>query len=197
MTLRFRCECGQKLRCPDDKLGKRAKCPKCANWVRVPESATYDTIAEQAKPKKQEPVKSEPGSSLEKKVQIVVADSSEADRKPLVVMLQQHGYRVFEANDGPQAVDAIREHRPRCAVLDVKLDILSGFQVIEQIRNMNNAKNDAVWNTPVIMTTAKLRGRDKQYSMSLGAKGYFLKPVTPAQICPKIEKEVAGHEAGH
>lgn len=198
MTLRFRCECGQKLRCPEEKLGKRAKCPKCSQWVRVPESMTYDTTAQRVerKARKKEEVKAGNGSSPEEKIPVVVADSAEGDRKQLVTMLTQHGYRVFEAGDGPQAVDLIREKKPHCAVLDVKLDILSGFQVMEQLRSPSNPKNDVAWKIPVIMTTAKMRGRDKQYSMSLGAKAYLVKPLMPAQICPKVEKEVARYVSG-
>jgi len=192
MTLRFSCECGQKLRSPDDKVGRRARCPNCSNWVIVPRSASYETVAERAAPKPGEGGAGEAGGpSGGSNRRVVVADSVEEDRARLAAMLREHGYEVFEAANGPEAVEVIRRIKPHCAVLDVRLDMMSGFKVIDQIRNPSNPKNDAVWNVPVIMTTSKLRGRDKQYSMSLGAKGYFVKPVTPAQICPRVEKEVS------
>ena len=189
MTLRFSCECGQKLKCPDDRLGRSARCPKCSNWVLVPNSASYDTIAERVE-SKTDSVSEAEGSLSASNRRVVVADSVEEDRFRLIAMLREHGYDVFDAANGPEAVEVIRRIQPHCAVLDVKLDMMSGFKVIDQIRNLANPKNDVVWNVPVIMTTSKLRGRDKQYSMSLGAKGYFVKPLTPAQICPRLEKEV-------
>lgn len=187
MPLRFHCECGQKLKCPEEKLGKRARCPKCGASLRVPQSDTYDTLAEKVAPKHKERGE----SSDEKAMRVVVADSVAEDREHLSTMLRQHGYKVSEAADGPQAVELIREKKPDAAILDIKLDILSGFQVVDTIRNPGNPKNEAVWKTPIIMSTAKLRGRDKQYAMSLGAKGFFLKPILPAQICPRLEKAIS------
>ena len=40
----------------------------------------------------------------------------------------------------------------------------------------------------MLMTTSRLRGRDKQYAMSLGVGGYFSKPVKPAKFFPRLEK---------
>ena len=37
MPIRFRCQCGQKLRVGDDKVGQRAKCPRCKSFVSVPD----------------------------------------------------------------------------------------------------------------------------------------------------------------
>lgn len=194
MPLRFRCQCGQKLKTGEDLVGKRARCPKCRQWLRVPQSDTYETVAEAAAVKKDKPVRKlavkPEAPPADEKARVVIADSVDEDRKLLATMLREHGYHVVEATDGPQAVEAIRAEKPDAIILDVKLDILSGFQVVEQIHNPGNDKNAKVWNTPVLMTTGRLRGRDKQYSMSLGVKGFFTKPLTPAQLCARLEKEV-------
>ena len=203
MALKFCCECGQKLKTGDDLVKKRAKCPKCGKWLRVPQSDSYDTVAKPAEARKRKkskkasaetPPESQPDSS---KARIVIADSMEEDLQNLETLLRQHGYEVITANDGPEAVELIRSERPDAIILDVKLDILSGFQVVEHIRNPTNPKNDAVWTTPVLMTTERSRGRDKQYAMSLGVKGFFGKPIAPAQLCFRLEKEISrqpGHE---
>ena len=188
MPLRFRCECGQKLKCPDEALDKRAKCPKCGLWLHVPNSSSYDTVADPSHAKGEE----EHPSDVDK-LRVVVADSQDSARGYLAVMLREHGYLVFEANDGAKAIELIRDKKPHAAILDVRLDSMSGFQVVEQIHNPANPRNEDVWSIPVIMTTDKLRGRDKQYSMSLGAKAFFVKPLTPADICHRLEKEASGY----
>ncbi len=125
------------------------------------------------------------------KVLILVADSNARDRRMTAQILQEHNYVVLEAADGPKALELIRAERPAAAVLNVKLDILSGFQVVQQLRSPSNALNKDVWKTPVLMTTERLIGREKQYSMSIGARGYFMKPVRPSEICPKLERITA------
>ena len=110
-------------------------------------------------------------------------------------ILQDHNYVVLEAADGPKALELIRAERPAAALLNVKLDIMSGFQVVQQLRSPSNALNKEVWNMPVLMTTERLHGRDKQYSMSIGAHGYFVKPLQPAQICPKLERIAAKYQS--
>jgi CheY-like chemotaxis protein len=124
-------------------------------------------------------------------VRILVADSNAVDRRNTVRILQERNYIVFEAADGPKALEMIRAERPAAALLNVKLDIMSGFQVVQQLRSPANALNKEVWDTPVLMTTERLIGRDKQYSMSVGAHGCFEKPLKAAEICPKLEKIAA------
>lgn len=217
MPMRFRCACGQKLKSADDTVGKRARCPKCGKWLRVPESATYDTVASEiAHPDPASPAPADPaveakeGSSLHppvesgpsvkaaeatappvrEKARVVVADSIPQDLARTAEMLREHSYLVLEAPDGARALDLIRQERPDAVVVNVRLEGLSGFQVIQQLRNTANPLNQEVWDTPIMMTTEKILGRDKQYAMSLGVDGYFVKPLTPAQICAKLEKAV-------
>jgi len=204
MPIRFRCPCRQKLKASDEAAGKRAKCPKCSRWLRVPESGSYETVAEEVEPGRlaekepgaAEPAQAEPAPPPEErregvKGRVVVADSNPSDLKVTTRILRDHGYEVLEAEDGARAVEMIRKELPDAAVLDVRLDLLGGFKVIEQIRNPADVRNKQVWDMPVLMTTVKLRGRDKQYAMSLGVKGFFSKPVTPATLCSRLEKELS------
>jgi len=211
MPIRFRCPCGQKLKTPSEGLGKRAKCPKCGKQFRIPESATYETIAQEVPPENGKPAPPQPAgapapeptpaakapiaeSDAPKgemgKGRVLVADSLEDDLKKLVVILRDHGYVVLEATDGQKALDMVRSERPDAVILNVKLNLMSGFQVIQQLRNPANPVNKEIWDMPVLMVTEKLHGRDRQYAMSLGVDGYFVKPVPPAQICARLERAV-------
>jgi CheY-like chemotaxis protein len=128
------------------------------------------------------------------KLRILVADSNEKQRRMTARLLEEHDYVVSEAADGPRALELIRSERPAAVLLNVKLDILSGFQVLQQLRSPSNALNKEVWMTPVVMTTERGQGRDKQYSMSIGARGYFVKPLDASEICPKLQRIVAKHQ---
>jgi len=122
---------------------------------------------------------------------VVVADGAADDLKSLSDMLRNHGYEVIETTDGEKAIELIRKESPDATVLDIQLENLAGFQVIKQIRDVANQLNKDVWKIPVLMTTAKIRGRDKQYAVSVGVQAYFAKPLSPAQVCSRLEKEIA------
>jgi CheY-like chemotaxis protein len=127
------------------------------------------------------------------KARILLADSSKMDREETADILRKHNYAVLEVADGALALDMIRKERPDAAVLNVKLEGMSGFQVLHQMRSMANVLNKDVWNMPVLMTTERLHGRDKQYAISLGVEGYFVKPVPAARFAARLEKIIVRH----
>lgn len=208
MPLRFSCPCGHKFKTRGEVVGKRARCPQCGRLIRIPESGTYDTVAEEASPgpgKATAPVpvglpaepqgRTEQASGGEGWARVVVADSVAEARAATSTILRDHGYVVIEVADGAQAIELIRKERPSAVVLDVRLDNLSGFQVLQQLRNPANPRNKDIWNLPVVMTTRDIRGRDKQYALSLGVKGFYAKPVQPAILCERLEKDITRQRA--
>lgn len=174
---RFKCPCGKILSVPEAAAGKKAKCPGCGRLLRVPEAQAGPT-ADVA----------EPEDTGDHKGRIVLAESRSADRDSAERMLADHGYRVFVAEDGEKAVDLIRRHKPDLAIVDLKTDKLSGFQVIKAITDQFHPQNREVWQTPFLMTTSKVTGRDRQYAISLGVMHYYAKPLVPAKVCARIER---------
>ena len=116
MSLRFSCPCGQKLKTPDGSAHKRARCVKCNRWLRIPDSAVYETIA-QAVEAPSDAVKPEPtdhgtgefnAAPLARTLPlppnnhnkltapiILVADSDSSARARTVAMLKEHAYAVI------------------------------------------------------------------------------------------------------
>jgi len=207
MAIRFRCPCGEKVKAHQGAEGRHIKCPHCQAVLRVPDDgkSTYETVtvavtlaSVEAHSAGATPAASAEATAAEvspdaesAKMLILVADSNAKDRRMTARLLQERNYAVLEAADGPTALELIRAQRPAAVLLNVKLDIMSGFQVVQQLRSPSNILNKEVWTTPVLMTTELLHGRDKQYSMSIGAHGYFVKPLEPSQICPKLERITA------
>lgn len=198
MAIRFRCTCGQKLEVADQAAGKRGRCPNCEHWLKIPHSFSVDTVDTKEETAELAPVQGSmaelpsPGRSAATAPngRVAVADSHEGCRKSLAAMLREHDYIVQEAQDGPTAIIMIRIMQPDAAIIDTKLALETGFHVAETIRSPLRTTNKALWKMPILMTTAVLSGRDKQYAMHLGACGYFVKPVTAAELCPRLEKAI-------
>ena len=155
-------------------------------------------MAEAASPAPAEGSKAEPHSrgpaaAAGQKGRVVVADGHKGHLKNLAAMLREQGYTVLEAQDGPTTIRLIRITRPDAAIVDMKLEADTGFHVLEAIRDPLRTTDKAVWEMPILMTTAVMNGRNAQYAIHLGAFGYFVKPVDASELCPKLEKAIRAY----
>lgn len=112
---------------------------------------------------------------------ILVVDD-EPDITALVAYhLARSGYRVSTAANGLEALQAAREEQPALVVLDLMLPELSGFEVLERIRN-----DKSLADTPVLMLTARREEPDRVQGLSLGADDYLVKPFSPQELVLRV-----------
>ncbi len=91
------------------------------------------------------------------------------------------GDQVVVVNDGVQALDyllatnAFRSRSPgypAVVLLDVKLPLVDGFEVLQQIRSHPGTRL-----LPVVVLTSSNQERDRQRAYELGANGYVVKTI--------------------
>ena len=113
------------------------------------------------------------------KGRILVVDD---DRLVLITVthgLSQAGYEVFDADNGDDAILAAREHRPDLALLDIRMEGKSGFDVAEYLRD--------VARIPFMFLSAYADEKTIAQVRSLGAIDYLVKPVDVSRIVPAVE----------
>ncbi len=105
------------------------------------------------------------------------------DEAPIVELLRGYlaaeGMDVVVAQDGPSAVEAVRERRPDVVVLDVMLPGMDGFEVLRQVRTFSDAY--------VIMLTARAEEIDRIVGLSVGADDYLVKPFSPRELVARVK----------
>jgi CheY-like chemotaxis protein len=79
------------------------------------------------------------------------------------------GYRVRLAENGRQALAAVREHRPDLLVLDVMMPEMSGFDVAAVLKN-----DPQTMDIPIIILSIL---EDKERGYRLGVDRYLTKPI--------------------
>lgn len=112
---------------------------------------------------------------------ILVVDDEEPIQELLKFNLENEGYNVLTAFDGPAALKIIEEKRPDLVVLDVMLPGMDGLEVCNQLR-----QNPKFRDLPVIMLTAKGEEIDKVLGLELGADDYLTKPFSPRELLARI-----------
>ena len=110
---------------------------------------------------------------------ILVVDDIEDIRSLLQEALQASGYHTLEAAGGREALSMIEAESPDLVILDIAMPVMSGFQVLRQLR-----KNSDI---PVIMLSARTDTVDKVESLELGADDYITKPFEIAEMIARVE----------
>lgn len=83
--------------------------------------------------------------------------------------LGKEGHQVFQAPNGPAALDIIRRENPDLILLDMKIPGMDGLEILRNIRKLNV-------DVKVIMMTAYGELDLIQEAMELGALAHFTKP---------------------
>lgn len=84
--------------------------------------------------------------------------------------LELEGFDIREVNNGEDALTAAIEFKPDLILLDAMMPKISGFDVLDILRNTPDTAN-----IRVIMLTALSQPKDKERAESLGADDYLVK----------------------
>jgi CheY-like chemotaxis protein len=84
--------------------------------------------------------------------------------------LELEGFELYEVNDGEQALQAAKEFQPDLILLDAMMPKISGFDVLDILRNTPETTN-----IKVVMLTALSQPKDKERAESLGVDDYLVK----------------------
>jgi response regulator NasT len=109
---------------------------------------------------------------------ILVVDDDRLVLATLASGLSQAGYHVLDADNGDDAILLAREHRPDLALLDIRMQGISGFDVAEYLRSKCLIPFMFLSAFADEHTAAKVR--------ELGAVAYLVKPVEIGQILPVV-----------
>jgi two-component system, OmpR family, response regulator MprA len=110
---------------------------------------------------------------------ILVAEDDRAVRESLVRALQLEGYTVASANNGAEALEAIRQSEPDVLLLDVSMPVVDGLTVCRVIRSEGNR-------LPVLMLTARTETSDRVAGLDAGADDYLPKPYDLDELLARI-----------
>ncbi len=95
--------------------------------------------------------------------------------------LQQQGFEVMEASDGPSALEIVRDEPPDVIVLDLMLPGMTGYDVLDVLR-----EDEATSAIPVVVLTAKSLRADRERSRGSGASAFLTKPFLPSELCAVV-----------
>lgn len=114
--------------------------------------------------------------------EILIADDDPILVEILKFRLEGAGHSVSVAKDGEEALAMVKSSAPQLIVLDSMMPILSGPEVLAQLKS-----DDAVRDIPVVMLTARDSEADIVAGLKGGAAEYLTKPFIPQELLVRIE----------
>lgn len=124
---------------------------------------------------------------MSNKGKILVVDDDRLVLATLTHGLAQAGYEVIDADNGDDAILLAREHRPELALLDIRMEGLSGFDVAAYLREHLQI--------PFMFLSAFADAETEGQVKALGAVDYLVKPLDIHQIVPAVAKAFANLRA--
>ena len=121
------------------------------------------------------------------KGKILVVDDDRLVLATLTHGLLQAGYEVIDTDNGDDAILLAREHRPDLALLDIRMEGKSGFDVAAYLREFLHM--------PFMFLSAFADDETVAKVKALGAVDYLVKPLEVKQILPAVEAAFAALQA--
>ena len=120
-------------------------------------------------------------------IRVVVADDETLFRSGLAMIVQAQDdlEMVAEANDGHEAVEAVRRHRPDVVLMDIQMPVLDGIKATKEIVRQELP-------TRVLILTTFGIDRNVYAALRGGASGFLLKTVPPSQLVEGVRVVASG-----
>ena len=112
---------------------------------------------------------------------ILIVDDAPVNLRMLARGLENEGYAILTAGDGPSARALAIERQPDLIILDIMMPGESGFDCMRQIR-----KDPRIAWIPVIFVTGVDRIESKLEGFELGAVDYITKPFYLAEVKARV-----------
>ena len=109
---------------------------------------------------------------------ILVVDDNDDAATTLAIALEQLGYVVETAYDGPSALEKAHAFRPDVALLDIGLPVMDGYELAARLRELGGAPQ----RPRLVAITGYGQESDRRRSAAAGFEKHLVKPVDLTQL---------------
>lgn len=120
-------------------------------------------------------------SGIRKRQTVLIVDDEPSLRALVHTTIESPVYQVIEARDGEEAWTLIKERKPTLVLLDIKMPLRSGFDILAAIR-----ADPELRGTQVMILTASDDQADIDKGILAGADFYLTKPFSPADLLARV-----------
>ncbi|HYV50633.1 MAG TPA: response regulator [Dongiaceae bacterium] len=110
------------------------------------------------------------------------------DDEPYIVesvsyVVRKAGYEVVVAEDGLEALNAVKREKPDLVFLDIMMPKISGYEVCRQVKEDPTTRS-----AYIVMLTARGQEEDERRALDMGADEFMTKPFSPRKMRAKLDE---------
>lgn len=116
---------------------------------------------------------------------ILIVEDNDLHMKLFRDLLESHGFRTEQTDDGIKVLDLTRQCRPDLILMDIQLRDVSGLDVVQWLKNDADLKS-----IPVVAVTAFAMKGDEEKMRAGGFDDYLSKPVAVGSLLATIRRHL-------
>jgi CheY-like chemotaxis protein/HPt (histidine-containing phosphotransfer) domain-containing protein len=126
---------------------------------------------------------------------VLLVEDNEINQQVAKEILEGAGLNVALANDGQEAVNAVKESNYDAVLMDVQMPVMDGYTATKTIRKWEGGmRNKGKAQIPIIAMTAHAMAGDEDKSLEAGMNGHVAKPIDPDQLFATLQKWIKPSE---
>ena len=111
---------------------------------------------------------------------VLIVDDDDAVLTMLYKVIKSNGIEADTCSNGETALELVKKHSYDLILLDINMQGMDGFQVIEALRKQGIK-------TPIIILSGRAEDYDMLYGLDIGADDYITKPFNPIIVGAKVK----------
>jgi two-component system sensor histidine kinase/response regulator len=133
---------------------------------------------------------------------VLLVEDNEINQQVAKEILEGAGLKVVVANNGQEAVDAVKTNPYDAVLMDVQMPVMDGYTATHKIREWEkevrgqkteagkegSALSPQSSELPIIAMTAHAMAGDEDKSLKAGMNGHVTKPIDPDQLFATLQK---------
>ena len=119
---------------------------------------------------------------------VLLVDDNDLNREIMKEVLVSHGLVVDEAENGREAVEAVKTQEPgyfHFVLMDIEMPVMDGYESTMRIRKLPNRIRA---NVPIIALTANASPENRERAKDAGMDDFLAKPVNSARMLRSLVK---------
>ena len=113
---------------------------------------------------------------------IMIVDDDATNREVMEAFLTLEHFEVMVAANGRDALEQIRQEKPDLVLLDVRMPMMSGFDVCRTIKDQ--------YNIPVFMLTGFDADEQRREAVEAGADAFISRPFDITTLMKRIRESI-------
>jgi len=120
---------------------------------------------------------------------VLLVEDNEINQQVALEILEGAGLNVSLAENGQEAVSAVKEKDYDVVLMDIQMPVMNGYEATGAIRSDPRFED-----LPIIAMTAHAMAGDEDKSLKAGMNGHVTKPIDPGQLFATLQKWIKPSE---